>query len=131
MWLVAFDTLTLVYVYTCDHVSSKHPTHPPSPWKRHNPWCPSFPHPEGTGTWGQGWVWVPVRRCLDRNTCSLLDCVYGRGSPLSCTYPEVSRGSAPPPAGSQFPVLSPWQQLPGVPMVAKIWVWEATRSCCQ
>lgn len=79
---VAFDTLTLVYTYTCDHVSSEHPTHPPSPWKRHNPWCPSFPHPEGTGTWGQGWVWVPVRRCLDRNTCSLLDCVWEGDPPI-------------------------------------------------
>lgn len=61
----------------CDHVSCKHPTHAPSPWRHHNPRCPSFPHPEGTGTWGHGWGWVPVRRCLDRSTCSLPDCMGG------------------------------------------------------
>lgn len=80
---MAFDTLTsclLVYDCVFDHVSSKHPTHPSSPWRRHNPRCPSFPHPEGTGTRGQGWGWVPVRRCLDRNTCSLPDCTGG-GAP--------------------------------------------------
>lgn len=69
--------------------------HPPSLWRRHNPRCPSFSHPEGTGTWGQGRRWVPLRRCLDRSTCSLPDCVW-EGSPLSCTYPEGFRGSAPP-----------------------------------
>lgn len=28
--------------------------HPPSLWRRHNPRCPSFSHPEGTGTPGAG-----------------------------------------------------------------------------
>lgn len=70
------------------------PACPPCSQRRHNPRCPSFPHPEGTGTCGQGWGWVPLRRCLSRSSCPLPDCVWG--SPLSCTSQILQRKCFPP-----------------------------------
>lgn len=71
------------------------PTHPPSLWRCHNPRCPSFPHPEGTRTRGQGRGWVPVRRCLDRSTCSLPDCVW-EGEPYLARILKPPQEVLPP-----------------------------------
>ena len=75
---------------------------------------------------GAGRGWVPVRRCLDRSTCSPPDCVWE--GETSLMYILKAPEEVLPPACSQFPVLSPWQQLPGAPRVAKIWVWEAAST---
>ena len=122
--MLTLSAFVCIHLWSCQFQTP--PTHPLSLWRRHNHRCPSFPHPEGTGTGGQGRGWVPVRRCLDRSTCSLPDCVWEGDTSL--TYILKAPEEVLPPACSQFPVLSPWQQLPGAPRVAKIWVWEAAST---
>lgn len=72
------------------------PACPPRSRRRHNPRCPSFPHPEGTGTCGQG-VGVGVsEEVFEQELMSPPRLCMEGGAPY-LAHPKSSRGSASPP----------------------------------
>lgn len=72
------------------------PACPPSSRRRHNPRCPSFPHPEGTGTCGQGVGVGASEEVFKQEHMFPHRLCMGGGAPILLTSQILQRKCFPP-----------------------------------